>query len=138
MRFAPALLAGLLLTPPGAETPWVERVGEHLKAGRESAGVGELERREELDAIALEYAREVAARPHAERLIQEHSISEYIDRADLGPYHLAKMHLDMGRGFRDYGEKFGRSWKQYRQAWESAMDPRFDAVGYATARGSDD
>ncbi len=138
MRFTPALVSCLLLAPLAGASDWIDRVAGEVHAGRESAGVEALERREALDAIALVYAGEVAARPHAERLIQERSISSYLDQADLGPYHLAKVHLDMGRGFRDYGDKFSRSWKQYRQAWESAMDPRFDGVGFATARGSDD
>ncbi len=138
MRVAPAALACLLLSPATDAADWIDRVVDHVANGRERAGAGALERRAELDAVASVYAREVAARPHAKRLVQERSISRYLEDADIGPYRLAKMHLDMGRGYRDYGEKFVRSWKQYRQAWESAMDPRFDAAGFASARGSDD
>ena len=135
MRLAAALLLSLLLAP-GAS--WVNQVVDHLHAGREAAGVAPVERREALDAVASRYAYEVAARPHAERLIQQRPISSYLDEADIGPYHQVKLHLDMGRGYTDYGEKFSRSWTKYALGWQSATDARFDAVGLGTATGDDD
>jgi len=138
MRLVPAIVACVLLAPGVSGSPWVERVFDHLQSGRESAGIAALERRESLDAVAQEYAREVAARPHSQRLIQQRPIGRHLDEAGIGPYHQAKLHLDMGRGFSDYGEKFSRSWTKYALGWQSATDARFDAVGLGTATGDDD
>ena len=124
-----------MLGVPGSS--WVERVFDHLQSGRESAGVEALERRESLDAVAHDYAQEVAARPHSERLMQQGPIGGYLDEANIDPYHQAKLHLDMGKGYSDYGEKFSRSWTAYAPGWKSATDVRFDAVGIGTATGDD-
>ncbi len=91
-----------------------------------------------MDAVAQEYAREVAARPHSERLIQQRPIGRYLEEAGIDPYRQVKLHLDMGRGFSDYGEKFSRSWTEYGPGWQGAMDARFDGVGLGTATGDDD
>ena len=137
MKLVPLILAGALLAPAVSDSPWVDRVVAHLEAGRERAKVGGLERRKVLDAVALEYAREVAARPHAERLIQQRPIGRYLDEAGVNPYHLAKLHLDMGKGYADYGDKFSRSWTQYKPGWKSATDARFEGAGFGAATGSD-
>lgn len=113
------------------------QVADDLQSGRENAGVAALERRESLDAVARKYAREVADRPHAERLMQQRPIGRYLDEAGIPLYHLAKLHLDMGKGFSDYGEKFSRSWKKYGPGWKSAMAARFEGVGFGTATGGD-
>jgi uncharacterized protein YkwD len=126
-----------LFAPGVSGASWVERVFAHLQSGRESAGVAAVERRASLNAVAQAYAQEVAARPHSERLIQQRPIGRYLEEAGIDPYHLAKLHLDMGRGFSDYGEKFSRSWTAYGPGWQSATDARFDAVGLGTATGDD-
>ncbi len=110
MRLAPAILACVLFAPGVSGASWVERVFAHLQSGRENAGVAAVERRASLDAVAQAYAQEVAARPHSERLIQQRPIGRYLEEAGIDPYHLAKLHLDMGRGFPYYGEKFSQSW----------------------------
>jgi uncharacterized protein YkwD len=138
MKLVPAILACVLLAPAVSETSWIDNVFEHLRSGRENAGVAAVERRESLDSVAQEYARVVADRPHSERLVQQRPISQYLDEADIGPYHQVKLHLDMGRGYTDYGEKFSRSWTKYRPGWKSAMDARFDSVGIGTASGDDE
>jgi len=137
MRLAPFILACIVLTPSVPGSSWVERVFDHLQSGRENAGVAALERRDSLDAVAQDYAQEVAARPHSERLMQQGPISSYLDAGKIDPYHQARLHLDMGKGYSDYGEKFSRSWTAYAPGWESATDARFDAVGIGTATGDD-
>jgi len=137
MKLAPVILVCVLLAPGVSETSWVDQVVDHLHAGREAAGVAAVERREALDALATKYAGEVAARPHAERLIQQRPIDRYLEEAGVGPYHLAKLHMDMGKGFSDYGEKFSRSWKKYGPGWNSATDARFEGAGFGTATGAD-
>lgn len=138
MRLASAIFACVLFAPGVSGSSWVDRVFDHLQSGRENARVAALERRAALDAVAQAYAEGVAARPHSERLIQQRPIDRYLDEAGIDPYHLAKLHLDMGRGFSDYGEKFSRSWTKYGPGWKSATDARFDAVGLGTATGDDD
>lgn len=138
MRLAPAILACVLLAPGVSGSSWIERVFDHLQSARERAGVSAVERRVSLDAAAREYAREVAARPHSERLVQQRPIGRYLEEAGIDPYRLAKLHLDMGRGFSDYGEKFSRSWTEYGPGWQGAMDAQIDAVGLGTATGNDD
>ena len=138
MKLASAILACVLFAPGVSGSSWVDRVFDHLRSGRESAGVAALERRASLDAVAQQYAREVAARPHSQRLVQQRPIGRYLEEAGIGSYHQTKLHLDMGRGFSDYGEKFSRSWTEYGPGWQSATDARFDAVGLGTATSDDD
>ncbi len=137
MRLVSGVVAGLLLAAASAAPAWLEQVYDHLQAGRERAGVDALERRVDLDAVARDYARIVAARPHAERLVQERAIGAYLDDAGVGPYREARLHVDMGRGFRDYGEKFSNSWTTYGPGWKSATDGRFDTVGLGSATADD-
>ncbi len=138
MKLASAILVCALLAPAVSAPAWIERVFDHLQSARASVGVAAVERRVSLDAAAREYAREVAARPHSERLVQQRPIGRYLEDAGIDPYRQAKLHLDMGRGFSDYGEKFSRSWTEYGPGWQGAMDARFDAVGLGTATGDDD
>ena len=43
----------------------------------------------------------------------------------------------MNRGYTDPGDAFMRSWRRHESSWSRAMDPRFHAVGIATARADD-
>jgi len=138
MKLVAVILASVLLAPGVLGSSWIEQVFDYLQSGRKSAGVAPLERRDTLDRVAQDYARELAARPHAQRLIQQGPISDYLDRAGVDPYHHVKLHLDMGRGYSDYGDKFSRSWTAFGPGWKSATDPRFEAVGIGTATGNDD
>jgi uncharacterized protein YkwD len=138
MRPALFIVALVLLVPGVFGASWIESVFGHLQSGRENAGVGLLERRETLDRVAQGYARELASRPHKQRLIQQGPISDYLDKAGVDSYHHVKLHLDMGRGYADYGDKFSRSWTAFGPGWKSATDPRYDAVGVGTATGDDE
>ncbi len=93
MRLAPAILACVLLAPGASGSSWVDRVFDHLQSARESAGVVAVERRASLDAVARECAREVAARPHSERPVQQRPIGRYVENAGIDPYRQAKLHL---------------------------------------------
>ena len=135
---AGSLVAALLSAAGATPPPWLERVFEHVQAGRQRVQAESLERRAALDAAATAYAQDVADRPHSERLMQRTSIDRFLESSGIEQFHRAKLHLDMGRGYRDWGEKFSRSWSGYEMAWKSVIDPRYDALGLGAARGEDD
>jgi len=138
MKLFAGILAGLTLATAVSSSSWVEGVFEHLQSARTNAGVAVLERRSSLDEAALDYARKVAAMPHSRRLTRDRPIDRDLEEAGIGSFRQATLHLDMGRGYSDYGEKFSRSWTKYKQGWKSATAERFDAVGLGTATGDDD
>lgn len=133
------LVLALLFSPAlaGDTPPWVEDVAGHLQEGRGQAGVEGLERRDLLDAAAQRYAEKVAALPHGQRLVQKRPIGRELEEAGVEHFRQAKLHLDMGMGFTDYGRRFSESWTDYKPAWRSATDARFDAVGVGAATGED-
>ena len=116
---------------------WADIVVEYLQEQRREAGVAGLERREALDRVARARAEAVAALPHERRLSQRDSLEADLKQAGIGRYRHASIHLDMNRGYEEPADGFMRTWRDYDMAWSKAMDPRFDAVGVATARGSD-
>jgi uncharacterized protein YkwD len=70
-------------------------------------------------------------------LIQRGPIGRFLEDAGIEHFHEAKLHLDMGLGYRDWGEKFSRSWVEYEVAWASVTDPRYDALGLGVATAQD-
>jgi uncharacterized protein YkwD len=133
------LLTLLLLAPaaPG-QPPWLDEVFEHVLSGREEAGSGPVERRDLLDTAARAYAQEVADQPHANRLIQRRSIDSHLRDHGVEGFRMAQLHLDMGRGYSDWGAKFKLSWKDHLPGWNSVTDARYDAIGLGVAKGDDD
>lgn len=113
------------------------RVLERLQAGRAQAGVAELERRADLDRVAMERARRIAALPHSERLALDESIHVGLDQEEVTAYRSASVHLDMVRGYADPASGFLRAWTRYESAWAKAMKPGLDSVGIATHRAGD-
>jgi uncharacterized protein YkwD len=113
-----------------------ERVIAAVQTARQEAGVAPLVRRADLDALARERARQVAALPHARRLAEGGPIGEEI-RSEGIAFHRASLHLDLNRGYPDPAVGFVRSWSRYEASWSSARSAGFDAVGIATARADD-
>jgi len=112
-------------------------VFERLQAARVAAGVTGFDRRAELDAIALERAIEIAGLPHASRLMAVEPIGEAIERAGIKHYLRYSLHQDMSRGYTDPTAAFFENWRKYDQPWLKALDPDFDAIGIASAKGED-
>jgi len=135
--FIAGILAGSAAAVAIPEYSWVDRVFDHLQSARENAGIATLERRASLDDAAQSYARKVVAMPHSRRLARQRPIDRHLEETGIRSFRLAKLHLDMGRGYSDYGEKFSRSWAEYGPGWESATAARFDAVGLGTATSND-
>jgi uncharacterized protein YkwD len=125
------------LVPVQAGDDVARRVLERLKAGRAQAGVAELERRADLDRVALERARRVAALPHSKRLSLDESIRIGLVQEEVTAYRSASVHLDMVRGYTDPASGFLRAWTAYESAWAKAMKPGLDSVGIATHRADD-
>jgi len=132
-----SLLVAVVLTAATDPSPWLERVFQHLQAGRHELGSEAYERRPALDEAARKYAEDIAGRPHSERLRQRTSIDRFLEANGIEHFHHARLHLDMGKGYRDWGDKFSRSWTAYEMAWKNATDPRYDAIGLAAAEGDD-
>jgi uncharacterized protein YkwD len=121
-----------------AGDPIADRIIEFLQQQRIQAGAPELERRAELDAVARQRAKQIAALPHKKRLSLGEPIEKRLEEANIRLYRRASTHMDMNRGYADAGGAFLRSWRNYSQAWAKALDERFDGVGIATHRAEDD
>lgn len=112
-------------------------VFEELQAARRIAGAPELERLTDLDRVARERAATIAGLPHNRRLSYAEPIDDRLRDTDVRLYHSAALHVDMVRGFTNTSAAFLRNWHRYDQAWTTAMDPRFDAVGVGVRTASD-
>jgi hypothetical protein len=132
------LLALSPATAPFAsgEDPRADRIYDTLQQHRARAAAGEQRRLPELDAVAGGQAAKIAALPHAERLAFAEPIAAAIRETGLELARSA-MHLDMVRGYTDPAGAFLRTWRNYEQAWATAMDPELDRVGLATQRAED-
>jgi len=104
-----------------------------IQESRAEAGVPTFERSELLDGVAERRALLVASLPHSERLRVAESIAAEVRKAGLQTYRNVTMHLDMQRGYRYPASAFFLNWKKHT-AWKTVMDPRFDAIGIATAK----
>lgn len=139
---AVAVWASLLLATSVAfaaeEDRLADRVHEYLQVWRLDAGVPELPRRGDLDAVARSRAERIADLPHRRRLSLGETIETGLGAAGIKLYRRAAVHLDMVRGYADPAAGFLKSWKGYAPAWDKAMDPRFSAVGVGTHQAADD
>lgn len=136
-----ALASPAVATPSGAEgevdEPIADTMLESLQQERSAAGLAPFLRRADLDSVADERARLIAGLPHAERLRHAESIAEALRRHGILWFRNASLHLDMGRGYRRPAEGFLRSWARYESGWAKIRDPRYGAIGLATARADD-
>ena len=115
-----------------AEDVTAEQVLSVLQKARVDAAAGELQRREDLDAVAETYAGAIAALPHRERLAYGESIESQLEAAGVTRYRQAASHLDLVRGYPRPSDGLLKSWRNYERAWSAALDPRMDAVGVAS------
>jgi uncharacterized protein YkwD len=113
------------------------RVLRFIQEEREKAGISDLSRRDDLDRIARARAGRVAALPHARRLSLNEPIEGQLEAAGIVRYARASTHTDMNRGYPDPGDAFARSWRRHESSWSKALNPRYHAVGIATARADD-
>jgi uncharacterized protein YkwD len=113
-----------------------ERVLQAIQQARRAAGVPAFTQRADLDAIARDHARRIAALPHARRLAESDSFAAELRRAGIH-FRRVDRHLDLNRGYTDPAAAFVDDWRSYRPAWTSAVDGELDAIGIATARAED-
>ena len=133
-----ACLALAALAPGEAGDDRVaDRVVEHVQRARIDAGAGPLTRRADLDAVALERAKTIAAMPHDRRLSYEQTPGEALREAGIEWFSAAAAHLDMVRGYTRPEIGFARSWENYRSAWERALSGKYTSIGAASWRAED-
>jgi len=128
-----------LALAPGlaADDQVADRVVEHLQGARAEAGAEPLRRRGNLDAVALERARTIAAMPHDRRLAYEQTAGEALRASGIRWFSAAAAHLDMVRGYTRPEIGFVRSWENYPTAWDRALSSEYTAVGAASQRADD-
>ena len=112
-------------------------VVEQLQRARHEAGVEEFQRRADLDAVALERARTIAAMPHEQRLSYGEPAGDAIRAAGIRWFSRAAAHLDMVRGYTRPEIGFMRSWQNYRSAWGQALSTDYTSIGAASQRAED-
>ncbi len=114
-----------------------DRVVEQLQRARLEAGTEELQRRADLDAVALERAKTIAAMPHSQRLSYEQPAGDALREVGIVWFGAAAIHLDMVRGYTRPEIGFMRSWENYRSAWERALSTDYTSIGAASHRADD-
>jgi len=107
-----------------------------IQEARVEADVPAFERTALLDGVAAKRAALVASLAHADRLRIDEPIGAAVREAGLRAYRNVTVHLDMQRGYRYPASTFFLNWKK-NPVWKTVMDPRFEAVGMATAQGDD-
>jgi len=112
-------------------------VAELLREARIEAGSPELERRSDLDAVARARAEHVASLSHERRLSVKQPIADLLRDAAIERYRHATIHVDLQRGYAYPASAFFLNWQKYEQAWSTVMDPGYDGIGLATAKGED-
>jgi len=108
-----------------------------VQRARAEAGVAALERRPQLDAVARDSARAVAAAPHADRLVTGVAVEIRLLAAGVDNFGRATEHLALERGDADPATRFVSSWYGYKSAWKVATSGDYDAIGLATVGASD-
>jgi len=140
-RLQIALVAGLLLGPAAhagdALAPATDRIREGLRHARAEAGVPELVRRPDLDGIALDRARRIAALPHDRRLALDDPVENALRAAEIEGFRRVVEHVDLWSGRADPGVALLANWQRYDPSWETARSELFDSVGLAAYRASD-
>ena len=138
IRSAGAVAVSLLAlwTVPCRAPVWGE--GEDVTPGafqfiereRERSGSPSLERRTELDGVAMTRAREVAGLAADLRVAAREPIRPLLDEAGVRPYRTAVDYLDVRRDTTK-PEAFARLWRTRAPAWDQVMDPAMDGIGLA-------
>jgi hypothetical protein len=108
-----------------------------LQTSRTKEGSPELERLPELDAIAFVRASELAGLPVESRGPSREPILPILQQAGVQRIQSAVDFVDTRRPTTT-GNAFARLWRTRAEAWQQALDRRYDAIGLATASTADD
>jgi len=131
------LALGFAVGTVGAADEVADLVVDELQKERVALGLAPLERRADLDAVALERARAIAAMPHAERLGYEEPIGDRLRAAGSRPFQSASAHVDMVKGYRHPENGLVKSWREYRTSWDHVLDAEYTGIGAASQRADD-
>jgi uncharacterized protein YkwD len=142
MKCSATILALMLLavSTAGAQPDLeatADRIFEGLREVRAKAGHPALRRAEVLDAVALERAREIAARPHRKRLAGRAPVEKALEEAGVRDWLHVFEHLDLKRGYQVPSEAFLQTLSTSKKLWGAVLDPDTTACGLALAAGED-
>jgi uncharacterized protein YkwD len=101
-----------------------------LQDARVAAGRDPLNRRTDLDDVAMARARSIGMRPTEARNM-ERPVEHFLREAGIEDFLAARIHIDMKRGQPDKATAFVSSWHGYEQAWSAATSTAYDAIGIA-------
>jgi hypothetical protein len=113
----------------------VQGLVERLDRLRTDSGLPALERRADLDALALSRALQVAALPPTHRLSSRPGpLSALLTRSGHRGYRRVAEHLDVRLGNRPPAELYRETWRFSPEVLALALDPDLQAVGVALLR----
>lgn len=136
-RIIPCVALAALVPGLAGGDQVADRVVEELQSARVDVGANELKRRGDLDAVALERAKAIAAMPHDQRLSYEQPAGDALRAAGIRWFSASAAHLDMVRGYTHPEIGFMRSWRNYRSAWDRALSDDYTSIGAASHRADD-
>lgn len=113
------------------------RVFDEINAARTAAGVPALARPAALDAAAQRRAADVAALPYEERMNRKERLGAFLARVGVGHYAEARERLMMLSGYDDPAKQLLDEWRDYRDAWETALSPAMGEAGFGWAPAKD-
>lgn len=120
------------------ETPAItEHVLARLQEARAVAGAKPLERRRDLDLIALERAKSIARRPESERMRRDVSVDRLLADSSLDRPRRSREHVYLQKNHPSPADGVFDAWAGQRAAWAAALSIDFDGIGIATVRSSD-
>jgi len=126
-------------TPPTDElTATAAAAYTNLLIMRAGAARRSIARSPQIDRLALERARQIAALPEVHRQLARPSpIGSFFAAQGFRGFRRATEHLDMKKGYDDAVGAFALTWQANSQSREMALDPGMTEVGIAVARSDD-
>ncbi len=124
--------------PPPDAAHLTARVFAEVNAARAAAGTAALERPAALDRAAQRRAEDVAALPYEERMNRKERLGAFLARVGgVGRYAEARERLMMLSGFDDPAQQLLHDWRDYKDAWATAMSPAMRTAGFGWAKAHD-
>jgi uncharacterized protein YkwD len=120
------------------ETPAITaQVLTRLQEARAVAGAKPLQRRRDLDLIALERATSIALKPESERMRRDVTVDRLLAHAGLDRPRRSREHVYLQKNHPSPADGVLDAWSGQQAAWAAAISIDFDAIGIATVRSSD-
>ncbi|MCP3978897.1 MAG: hypothetical protein GY716_06140 [bacterium] len=138
-RFArgAAALCLLAAAAPIAADGDARGIFNELQRARRAAGVPDLTRRPELDAVARSRARTIAGMRHDDRLAHDAPVGPELRDRGVAWFERVTLHTDLLLNYPDPVGSYMKRWRGYRQAWTTVMSPDIHSIGLATRVAAD-